>query len=159
MSALEGTDKFWLADLLRAFNRGDIDAFNAIAGNNAKAFESQPALVNKRDYVKEKVALLALMELIFHRPTHERNIEFMDIAQATRLPMEQVEWLVMRAMSVKLIRGSIDQVEKVVHVSYAQPRVLDASQIKMLSTRLTEWGTRVNTLHTFMEEQTPELFE
>jgi 26S proteasome regulatory subunit N9 len=76
--------------------------------------------VNQEDYVKEKVALLALMVLIFHRPSHERNISFSDIASATRLPLNQVEWLVMRALSLGLIKGSIDQVDSMVSVHWVQ---------------------------------------
>ena len=59
-----------------------------------------------------------MMELASQRPAGERSLSFVDIATATRLPVEQVEWLLMRAMSVGLIRGSIDEVDQVVHVSY-----------------------------------------
>lgn len=85
----------------------------------------QPALVSKQDYVKEKVALLALMVLVFQRPPHERNIPFLEIAETTRLPVEQVEWLVMRALSCKLIKGSIDQVDGIVRVTWVQVSSLD----------------------------------
>lgn len=148
-----------MSELLHAFNRGDIDKFNEIIGTHHADYDSQPALVNKRDYVKEKVALLALMELVFHRPSHERNIPFVDVAQATRLPLEQVEWLVMRAMSVKLIKGSIDQVEKMIRISWVQPRVLDKNQMAELRDRLTEWGKKVNQTLLYVEDQTPELFD
>jgi 26S proteasome regulatory subunit N9 len=80
----------------------------------------QPALVSKQAYIKEKVALLALMVLVFQRPSHERNIAFGEIAEATRLPEAQVEWLVMRALSCGLIKGSIDQVDGIVRVSWVQ---------------------------------------
>lgn len=83
---------------------------------------AQPALVSKQTYIKEKVALLALMVLVFQRPSHERNIAFGEIAEATRLPAEQVEWLVMRALSCGLIKGSIDQVDGIVRVSWVQVR-------------------------------------
>ena len=159
MTALEGTDKAWLSELLHAFNRGDIDKFNEIIGTHHKAYESQPALVNKKEYVKEKVALLALIELIFHRPAHERNISFVDIAQATRLPIEQVEWLVMRAMSVKLIKGTIDQVDQIIRVTWVQPRVLDTAQISEVRDRLSKWSKRVQETLVFVEDQTPELFD
>ncbi|KAE8877042.1 hypothetical protein PF005_g22963 [Phytophthora fragariae] len=159
LRALEGTDKQWLSDLLHAFNKGDIDRFNEIVGQNSKEFNAQPALVSKQDYVKEKVALLALMVLVFQRPSHERNIGFHEIAEATRLPLEQVEWLVMRALSCKLIKGSIDQVDGIVRVSWVQPRVLDNSQLQELVTRLDGWEKKVNSTLLYVEEQTPELFQ
>jgi 26S proteasome regulatory subunit N9 len=159
LKALEGTSKQWLSDLLHAFNRGDIDQFNDIVGKNQSEFNAQPALSSKKDYVKEKVALLALMVLVFQRPSHERNIAFVEIAEATRLPVAQVEWLVMRALSCKLIKGSIDQVDEIVRVSWVQPRVLDNSQLKELINRLDGWEKKVNSTLLYVEEQTPELFQ
>jgi 26S proteasome regulatory subunit N9 len=159
LGALEGTDKQWLSDLLHAFNKGDIDRFNEIVGQNSKEFSAQPALVTKQEYVKEKVALLALMVLVFQRPSHERNIKFVEIAEATRLPLEQVEWLVMRALSCKLIKGSIDQVDGIVRVTWVQPRVLDSSQLQELVSRLDGWEKKVNSTLLYVEEQTPELFQ
>ncbi|OQS02832.1 26S proteasome non-ATPase regulatory subunit 13 [Thraustotheca clavata] len=156
LSALKGTDKEWLSDLLHAFNRGDIDQFNIIVGNNRAQYNAQPALVNKEDYVKE---ILALMVLIFHRPSNERNIPFADIAFATRLPQNQVEWLVMRALSLGLIKGSIDQVESIVSVKWVQPRVLEKDQLGELQDRLAAWGTKVNDTLLYVEDQTPELFQ
>lgn len=159
LQALKDTPLQWLADLLHAFNRGDIDAFNAIVSEHASAFDAQPALAAKRAYVKEKVALLALMVLVFERPAHARNIAFREIAEATRLPLEQVEWLVMRALSCGLIKGAIDQVDELVRVSWVQPRVLDNSQLTALVSRLNDWETKVQSTLLYVEEQTPELFQ
>lgn len=115
--------------------------------------------MSKREYVKEKVALLALLVLVFKRPAHERNIPFHEIADVTRLPLEQVEWLVMRALSCKLLKGSIDQVDGIVRITWAQPRVLDTSQLKELVTRFGDWEKKVNDTLLYVEEQTPELFQ
>lgn len=64
----------------------------------------------------------------------------------------------MRAMSLKLVKGVMDEVEKVVHVSWVQPRVLEKSQLTRLAERLGEWRGRVDEAHVYVEEQTPELF-
>ena len=64
----------------------------------------------------------------------------------------------MRAMSLKLVRGVMDEVERLVHVTWVQPRVLENSQLARLNERLGEWRGRVNEAHIYVEEQTPELF-
>ena len=50
----------------------------------------QPALVAFDAMVKEKVALVCVMELASQRPPSNKSIPFSDIASATRLPLDQV---------------------------------------------------------------------
>ena len=50
----------------------------------------------------------------------------------------------MRALSLGLVKGSIDQIDKKVLISWVQPRVLDLNQIKMVRARLDTWSTEVN---------------
>lgn len=44
-------------------------------------------------------------------------------------PSAQVELLVMKALSVGLVKGSIDEVDERVHMTWVQPRVLDLQQV------------------------------
>lgn len=43
----------------------------------------------------------------------------------------QVELLVMKALSVGLIKGNIDEVDKKVQMTWVQPRVLDLQQVRL----------------------------
>lgn len=83
----------------------------------------QPALVAFDGAIKEKVALVCTMELASQRAASDRSVPFLEIAKATRLPLEQVEWLLMRAMSLGLIKGTIDEVDQIVHISYIKVRL------------------------------------
>nr|CCA16189.1 26S proteasome nonATPase regulatory subunit 13 putat [Albugo laibachii Nc14] len=159
LKALDGTPKQWLSDLLRVFNRGDIDKYNEIISQHSEEYFAQPAFVSKSDYIKEKLALLALMRLIFERASNDRNVSFTEIATVTRLGLEQVEWLIMRSLSCGLIKGSIDQVDALFRITWVQPRVLDTSQLSALSCRMEEWEKKVYSTLLYVEEQTPELFQ
>ena len=53
----------------------------------------------------------------------DRTITFEAIATASNLPVDQVELLVMRALSLKLIRGLLDQVGSLHHHHHALPLV------------------------------------
>lgn len=64
----------------------------------------------------------------------------------------------MRAMSLKLVKGIIDEVDRLVHITWVQPRVLEDTQLARLNDRLGEWRGRVDEAHVYVEEQTPELF-
>lgn len=48
----------------------------------------------------------------------------------THVSCSQVELLVMKALSVGLVKGSIDEVDKRVHMTWVQPRVLDLQQVR-----------------------------
>lgn len=69
----------------------------------------------------------------------------------------QVEWLLMRAMSLKLIKGVIDEVKQAVSISWVQPRVLNPEQIKQLASRLQAWGGKVQETLVYVENETVEL--
>ena len=71
---------------------------------------------------------------------------------------DQVEHLLMKAMSLKLIKGIVDQVDAVVSVTWVQPRVLDKAQIAALGSRMQEWNHGVSETMKKMQAQTPELF-
>jgi len=64
----------------------------------------------------------------------------------------------MRALSLKLVKGVIDQVEETVTFTWVQPRVLDINQVAGLKDRLGNWATTVNQTLIMLEGETPELF-
>ena len=64
----------------------------------------------------------------------------------------------MKALSLDLIRGYLDQVEQVVVVDWVQPRVLDKTQLDGMKQRLQGWSGKVVELTSSMLKETPELF-
>lgn len=87
---------------------------------------------------------MSLIDLIFRLPSSSRTaIPFSSIARETKLPVEEVEHLVMKALALSLVKGSIDQVLEVASVDWVQPRVLDMQQIGELANRLDGWQKKV----------------
>ena len=70
-----------------------------------------------------------------------------------------VEWLIMKALSLGLIKGQMDEIDQQVTVSWVMPRVLGKEQIEALGERLGEWGKKVDGMKHYMDDQTIELFE
>lgn len=62
----------------------------------------------------------------------------------------------MRAMSLELIRGEIDEIEQTITVSWVQPRVLTSAQVANMAQLLQGWKTQVSTTLTFLEAEAPE---
>ncbi|KAE9383471.1 hypothetical protein BT96DRAFT_951309, partial [Gymnopus androsaceus JB14] len=104
----------WIKRLLFTFNKGSIGKFEALAP-------------------------LLPQESVFKRSADNRTMSFSTIAEETRLPTDEVEHLVMKALSLKLIRGSMDQVDQKAQITWVQPRVLSRTQIGDLAKRLDGW--------------------
>jgi len=150
---LKPTENAWLVDVLFAFNSGDIAKFNELKPQWSK----QADLAANEMALMQKITLLCLMELSFKRKSTERSFSFEAIAQETRLPVNEVELLVIKALSLGLIKGSIDEVSRTVHVTWVQPRVLDKGQITNLQSMLGLWSEKVKSSMYMVENQVPEL--
>lgn len=137
----------WFRDLLFAFNRGDLAAFEALYGK----ITATSLLNQHRDHLRQKIYLASLTEAIFRRPPHDRAMSFADIAADTKVRPDEIEHLVMKALSLGLLRGTIDQVDEVAHITWVQPKVLDLKQIDNMRQRLLDWNSSVNQLGNWIE--------
>lgn len=140
LDSLDGTQHEWLKKLLFTFNEGSIGKFEALA----PLFPKEPILQGNLPFLRQKICLMALIESVFKRHANNRTMTFQTIAEETRLPVEEVEHLVMKALSLKLIRGSLDQVDGKALITWVQPRVLSREQIGALAKRLEEWVDKLN---------------
>ncbi|EPQ30941.1 uncharacterized protein PFL1_01839 [Pseudozyma flocculosa PF-1] len=154
LASLASSEHAWLSDLLFAFNAGDIGRFESLAPHLSK----EPILSENLPFLRQKVCLMALIESVFRRSSDDRTIAFETIAIETKLPVDEVEHLIMKALSLVLIKGTIDQDAQVARIVWVQPRVLDRRQIEALQNRLRDWCTKVQEVGEFVKNQTPELF-
>ena len=155
LAILEGTPEQWLVEMLKACAKGDVLDFQKLTQQYADPIAKQPALVHRANAVQEKLTLLALVNLIFEKHSSERTLGFPEIAERLHVPLEQVEWVVMRAFSLHLMEGSMDQVDQTVSVTWVLPRVLDSTQLQALASRFGEWAVKVSKTKDYMQEQTP----
>jgi 26S proteasome regulatory subunit N9 len=158
LESLKETDNAFLYDLIVALNRGIIDEFNVLVDSNNAKIATFPALQNNLEDIKKKLVLLALMNIAFERSSHDRQIGFDAIASRIQIDISQVEDIIMRAMSLGLIKGYMDQVDQYVNITWVQPRVLETVSLQVVSEQLGEWTERVKTTLVTVEEQTSELF-
>ncbi|KAI9224210.1 proteasome 26S subunit [Blastocladiella britannica] len=153
LDKLDGTPNAWLKALLFAFNSGDIPTFERMAPQLA-----EPLLKTNMALLRQKICLMALIDMLFKRTATERTLPFAAIAKHTALPEGEVEHLLMKALSLALIKGSMDQVEGTVTVTWVTPRVLDRTQIKAMADMIGEWKSKVDDLAKRFEEEGAEVF-
>ncbi|KAK3346284.1 hypothetical protein B0T25DRAFT_571431 [Lasiosphaeria hispida] len=137
----------WLRDLLFVFNRGDLAAYDVLAGH----ISSNALLAKHSRQLREKIYLAALTEAVVRRPPHDRAMTFDTIAAETKVRPDEIEHLIMKALSLGLLRGTIDQVDEVAHINWVQAKVLDMKQIGNMRQRLLDWDSSVNQLGNWIE--------
>ncbi|GFR04318.1 26S proteasome non-ATPase regulatory subunit 13 [Trichonephila clavata] len=149
LNSLKGTSKEWVVDLLYTFNSGNLGKYEELR----KLWSTQADLAAQEIALRQKISLLCLMEMTFKRPGNNRVLSFAEIASETRLPENEVELLVMKALSLGLVKGSIDQVDKTVNMSWVQPRVLSVEQIANMKQRLDHWCQEVQSMELLLENK------
>ncbi|XP_053490808.1 26S proteasome non-ATPase regulatory subunit 13-like isoform X1 [Ictalurus furcatus] len=153
LESLRNTDKQWLIETLCGFNSGNVIKFKSLKS----AWGQQPDLAAHEVKLMQKIQLLCVMEMTFTRPTNNRQLSFQEIAQRAQIPVSEVEPLMMKALSVGLIKGSIDEVDQTVQMTWVQPRVLDLHQIKGMNERLDLWCKDVKNMAVLVEQRAQDV--
>lgn len=153
LESLKGTENAWLIDLLFVFNCGDVAKFRAMKSQ----WSSQADLAKNEMKLFEKICLLCLMEMTFRREATQRHIAFTEIAKETTLPVEQVELLIMKALSQGLVKGRIDEVDQCVMLTWVQPRVLDKQQLVTMTNKIESWCQSVQSMELMIENKAGEI--
>ncbi|KAH3681692.1 hypothetical protein WICPIJ_007337 [Wickerhamomyces pijperi] len=149
---LNGTEHSWLIDLLNSLNSGDLVKFSSLLSN----LDKSTILKESEPFLRQKICLMTLVELVFVKSI--RIISFKDVSIATKLTIDEVEHLVMKALSLGLLKGSIDQVLQRITINWVQPRVVNTAQIENMKDRLVQWNDNVKALGHFMEENGKEIW-
>jgi len=153
LESLQGTQQQWVVELLVAFNAGDVSKYESME----PAWSSVPDLVANQATLANKICLLALMEMTFRRSSTDRLLSFDAISTQTKIPVDQVEFLVMRALAKGLVKGSINQVDRTVNLTWVQPRVLDRDQLRTLMAKITNLNTSIRCMENMIENNASEI--
>jgi len=141
----------WIVDLLYSFNSGDLAKFESLKGK----WSTQPDLAAHELVLRQKISLLCLMEMTFK--SSNGVLTFAEISKQTHLPINEIELLIMKALSLELVKGTIDQVDSKVHLSWVQPRVLDKKQIALMRNKLDIWCRDINNMEKLMEQKAQDI--
>lgn len=153
LESLQNSENEWMIDLLQAFNKGDINKFEQMKSKWGEI----PDLLAQEAKLRKKLALLCLMEMTFIRPADKRSIKFEEIAAETKLPLNEVEILIMTGLAQGLVRGSIDQVAGVVNFSWVQPRVLNRQQVANMANTIDVWMQSISSMEKLIESKANEI--
>jgi 26S proteasome regulatory subunit N9 len=153
LQSLAGTDYEWLAALLNALGRGHINEFEQAVTLHADYISRFPTILRELEHLKQKVRIISFLELLFEVDKDERSLGFARIAEHCQIAQDDVELMLMKAMSLQLIKGTIDEVERVVHVNWILPRYLSRAHLEIMVRKLCDWEAKMEQFICLVEGQ------
>jgi 26S proteasome regulatory subunit N9 len=159
INSLKGTDFEWLYFMMKTLGEGKITEFEDTVKQHNEYISKFPNIVQEMQYLEQKVRIVAFLEMIFNAGKDERSMSFQRIAQGCQVEEGDVELLVMKSMSLGLIRGTIDEVDHVVHIDWAMPRYLSKSHLQIMHKKMEEWELKMDNVIRLVENNSQELVQ
>ena len=136
---MHGTKYEWISNLILSFNSAKVDQFLTMMEQNKKDIMENPILKDKIDFLPIKIRIAALLDLIFQKNKNERTLSFDEVCKVCQTEEDKIEYISMKSLSLGLIKGYIDQVDKKLIVNWIQPKYLDKEKIVLMQDRFTAW--------------------
>ena len=108
------------------------------------------------EHLKLKVRIISFLEYVFTVDKDDRSLSFERISRHCQIEMIDVELLVMKSMSLGLVKGLVDEVDQVVHIDWILPGYLSMNHLKIMGTKLQDWEGKVEGAIKLMENGTLE---
>lgn len=154
VSSLMGTKHEWIVTLLRMFNNGQVAEFERVF---PKLSQEHVELKNNEYLLQEKIRIMALIATVFNRTKEGSIYTFDELATACHVDVSKIELLVLKALSLGVIKGEVDGVENTVHIRWVQPRVLDMAMIQTMRDNISKWRSVTKDTAQLVEDNTKEL--
>lgn len=148
----------WIYYLILSFNSAKVDQFIEMINKYSTAIKNDTVLSSHVNFLLLKIKIAALLDLVFQKNKNERVLTYKEISTSCHCNDNEIEFLVIKALSSGLIKGYIDEVEKKVIVNWVQPKYLDREKIGILNQRIEQWIAKANNvLGNFQETSAPLL--
>ena len=156
---MQGTQFEWIANLILSFNSAKVDQFLNLLSQNQSNIQSNIILRDKVQFLQVKIRIAAILDIVFQKDKNNRTLTFNEICSHCQTSENDIEILCMKALSLGLIKGHIDQVEKVVVVDWIQPKYLDKEKIALLKNRFDSWIEKSDNVMKIFQENAKSLIK
>ena len=139
LSSLEKTEYNWLRELILLLDRGDSDSILEFKEKFAPIILQKEPFSQHLEMIQQKLALAVFLQIIFSRPFDSRIFTFDEIAEGCHLEKDNVELLVMKALSSEIIKGVINEIEEKITVTWCKPKALSKPRLIHLKEEIDRW--------------------
>ncbi|KAH0791906.1 PCI domain containing protein [Histomonas meleagridis] len=144
LNSLKGGENQWLYDLIMLLDRGDSSIIPEFEEKFAPIISQTEPFSGYLTTIQQKLALAVFLQIIFKQPFDSRVFTFDEITEGCHLRKDQVELLVMKALSSEIIKGVIDEVEEKITVTWCKPKALSKERLEHLKKEIDKW---INIVH------------
>lgn len=107
--------------------------------NEILSLTNEAAKEHLLKFLIQKKALVNLLGLIFNENASKKSMTFSEISIKIQVEENEIELLLMKAMSLNLLQGKINQVDQLIKITWIQPRVMTGKEIMVLRDNLVQW--------------------
>ena len=143
----------WIYQKFKIFNCGNLAQWSSYCIKNQNYLKKHETISSNLGFLQQKIRLMALIELVFQTSPHQRLISFDTISTKCQLQLDEVELVLIRAFSLGLLQGEIDEIDKTVMITYCIPRSLNKSQIHDLSLKIDQWISKIKQCENLISKQ------
>lgn len=141
---LKNSQYSWIYNLIITFDSAEVHPFLTMLNTYSDHIRNDKVLYNHVNFLQIKIRIAALLELVFKKNKNERVLTYAEINKNCECKDHEIEFLVIKALSLGLIKGYIDEVENKVVINWVQPKFLDKDKIAILYERLDQWIGKAN---------------
>jgi 26S proteasome regulatory subunit N9 len=153
IQSLKGSENEWLMDLIMLMERGSPSSIEEFNSRYVHILSSRPLFSAFLEIISRKVKLCVLQELIFQRPFESRVFAFDEVSRVCCVPKDEVELLVLKALSAGLIRGFINEVDEIFVVTWCKTKTLSIPRLSHLKEEIDRWIKKVHDQKIRLEER------
>ena len=139
LNSLEDGEYQWLRELILLLDKGEPQTITEFNERFLPIINKSQQFSSYLGAIQTKLALSVFLQVIFSRPFENRTLTFDEVAKACSINKDQVELLVLKALSAEIIRGTIDEVEQKIVVTWCKPKALGKERLKHLKHQIDEW--------------------
>lgn len=149
----------WLYQMISIFNLGSLQKWNSFISRHKSLFMKHKTISNSIAFLEQKIRLMALIEFVFKGKEDSESVNggeyqmkriltFEAICEYCDIAMDECEYILIRAFSLGIIKGIIDECAKTVQILYIVPRSLNVTQVAQLEKKMGMW---LNKIQSFQE--------
>ncbi|OHT13842.1 26S proteasome non-ATPase regulatory subunit 13 [Tritrichomonas foetus] len=157
VKTLESSENKWMFNLIKLLDDGSPLIIDEFKERYLPIIEAKPRFSKFVENIKFKVSLSVLMQLIFQRPFESRVFKFDEITFVCKIPKSQVELLVLKAFSAKIIEGYIDEVEEKIFITWCKPKSLGIMRLHHLKDEIDRWIEKIHEQQVKLAQKTQDV--